>query len=159
MTSDYFSRTQFRERETIISTTAYYTDRKSQYTGLTVNESNESQILNEIFRQLPFQLPPPDSAILNPTLRRTNSGWVNGDIAYIDTCDAFYLPFKSSVYNNLYTCGYHCGESNYPFNSFESAVQNAEQLLSQCFHFNITVKNNVTVNQIILLLIVMALLV
>ena len=50
--------------------------------------------------------------------------WINLDTAFISTSNFNYLPFKSSLINNLYTAGPHTGKQEYHFTSMESAVSN-----------------------------------
>ncbi len=122
--------------ETLISTTIYNLDTPSKYTNKTANQSSKDELVQEILRQLPFKLPPPDNITFSPTNVFSRSKWNNIDVSYVSTSNGKCLPQVSNVYYNLYNCGPQNGKSYYSFASFESAVQNSISLLK---HFNINI--------------------
>jgi len=119
--------------KTVISVCITFPERKSSITNKNVHESSIIDIKAEIIRQLRIvipNLPIPDKMLLSPQVYRDekNKRWVNLDTAYVLTNDNTHIPFKSKVYNNLYNCGSHNGQSKYYYTSLESAVSNAISL-------------------------------
>jgi len=121
---------------TVISTAITFTDRKSTITNKTANESDMNEIKQEVLRQLRISypdLPNPDFMLLSPQVYRDNNlnEWITSDTAFVSTPNSNqYLPFKSIIFDNLYTCGAHNGKSNYHFTSMETAVANALYLFN-----------------------------
>jgi len=120
---------ELQNSQTVISTAITFTDRKSNITGKTADESDMKEIKEEVLRQLRLSypdLPDPDFMLLSPQVYRDNNKWINTDTAFVSTPNKNqYLPFKSILFDNLYTCGAHTGKSNYHFTSMETAVSNA----------------------------------
>jgi predicted NAD/FAD-dependent oxidoreductase len=125
---------ELENSQTVISTAITFTDRKSNFTKKTANESNMNEIYDEVLRQLRLSypdLPKPDFMLTSPQVYRVNDTWLNADTAFVSTPDKNqYLPFKSSLFDNLYTCGAHNGKSNYHFTSMETAISNALYLFN-----------------------------
>ena len=154
--SDYFSNEmrvsgakksdEKRSNETLISATAYNLNTLSKYTNKTANQSNKDELMNEIFRQLPFKFSPPDIMTFSPTNIFIQNKWSNIDVSYVSTTNGKCLSQVSNVYINLYNCGPQNGKSYYSFSSFESAIQNAISLL-QYFNINIQKVELITLNQ------------
>jgi len=123
---------EIQNSKTVISTAITFTDRKSNFTKKTADESTMEEIHEEVLRQLGLSypnLPKPDFMLTSPQVYRNNNKWINTDTAFVSTPNKNqYLPFKSIVFNNLYTCGAHNGKSNYHFTSMETAVSNALHL-------------------------------
>jgi len=121
-----------KERNTVITTCITIQDKKSSVTGKTMNESNEGELIAEVFRQLRISfpdLPIYNKAIIHPTVQYKNNKWIEDDQAYVETYKSQFLPAISSVYENHYFVGTHNGRSYYRFTSMESAVTNAMYLL------------------------------
>ncbi len=107
------------------------TDVVSKVTGKTANQSNEQELINEVFRQLrePFpNLPKPTVVLLSPTVRKIKGRWIDMDTAYVRTNNNQILEPQSPVFSNLYSLGTHNGTSFYNFTSLESAVSSALSL-------------------------------
>lgn len=84
-------------------------DRPSNKTGLTALQTLESEIPNEIIRQL--SLPKPDFTHI---YNHSDTAWIGDTIIGPQTCDP-----------TVFSIGTHNGKSLYDFTSFESAVSNA----------------------------------
>jgi hypothetical protein len=108
---------------TVISTCSTFQDAKSSVTGKSVNESNELEFKDEMFRQLRISfpdLPVFDRAILHPSVKREGNIWIEDDSAFMGID---YLP--PNISKNLWYVGSQNGKSFYKFISMESAVTNA----------------------------------
>jgi hypothetical protein len=120
---------------TVISTAVTFTDRKSDFTNKTANESTMDEIHTEVLRQLRLSypdIPDPDYILTSPQVYNDKDEWINSDTAFVSTPDKNkYLPFKSIIFNNLYTCGAHNGKSNYHFTSMETSIANALYLFNE----------------------------
>lgn len=121
--SDYMD---FDNYNTVISTCISFHN-KSDYTDKTPHDSTKQELINEVFRQLKNRypnLPKPDNAILNQNIY-SNGKWEPADNAFVFTKYGHLKRQQSQIYNNMYNCGTHNGESSYSFTSMESAVVNA----------------------------------
>lgn len=108
----------------IVSACASILDVKSKYTGKTANQSDEQEVIEEIFRQLQIHVPY-SSAIVSA--KKVNNKWINNDTAFIPNDYDSFIPFDSPIYNNVFNVGTQngYGYDSYPFTTFESAVTNA----------------------------------
>ena len=131
----------------VITCTVKTTNKKSTFNNKTANECNETELIQEVFRQLKIyqpQLPTPTTSILSPGIykdAKTNE-WETIDTAYFYT-KAGYKSNKS-IYDNLYWIGTHNGNSNYSFTAMESAMENAISLLHDIEPLS---KNEVLIHQ------------
>jgi hypothetical protein len=121
----------FKEKtsKTVFSTAITITDVPSKKTGKTANQSSESELIEETFRQLKISFPmlkKPTKAILSPELY-FDGIWRTIDKAFFDT-GGNYLEPKSKI-QGLYTTGAHTGKADYAFTSMESAMTNALELV------------------------------
>ena len=142
--------------KTLISSAITITNKKSEKTGKTADESNYGELLDEALRQLMISfpdLPKPDKIILSPGVKRIGNKWYSTDEAFVLTKNG-YMDNRSKLINNLYNVGTQNGKSNYAFTSMESAVQNAVNLLQTEFGINYGIRNGWTVNQLLIVLIV-----
>lgn len=122
------------KRNTVITTCITIQDKKSNVTGKTMYESNQEELIAEVFRQLKIsfpELPNYDKAIIHPTVKYKDNKWVEDDQAYVETYKSQFIPASSSVYENHYFVGTQNGRSYYRFTSMESAVTNAMYLLKK----------------------------
>lgn len=119
--------------KTVITTCLSYPDRPSKHTGLTVDQSDQKQLLAETFRQLKEiypQLPQPTRTILSPGVYREagTNRWETKDSAFILSTAGFLTKQQSQTISNLYNLGPHNGHQRYDFTSMESSVTNAFHL-------------------------------
>jgi protoporphyrinogen oxidase len=126
--SDYM---KFEESKTVMSTAVTITDKKSNFSKKTANESSKDEIINEVFRVLQLSYPTisnklPNVVIFNPTTKYINNKWISEDTAFISSsiCKKD-IPFESENINGLYNVGTHNNKHFYKFTSLESAVTNA----------------------------------
>jgi hypothetical protein len=108
---------------TVISTCATFQTVKSSVTGKSVNESNEEEFKQEMFRQLKISFPTLtnfDRAIIHPSVTRQGDKWIEDDSAFMGLD---YVP--ANISENLWYVGTQNGRSYYNFTSMESAVTNA----------------------------------
>ncbi len=125
--SDYMDTNQ-EPSHTIISVAITNTNEKSDFTNKTANESNENEILDEMFRVLKMSftnLVKPDMAIINPHNKHINGIWTSSDTAFVSSPNMKPFKFNSNTIANLYNVGTHNDQHNYRFTSLESAVTNA----------------------------------
>lgn len=143
--------------KTVVVCTVKATNVKSLFNNKTANECNESELINEVFRQFKDHqkldtLPFPTYALISPGVYKNTetNEWNTIDTAFFYT-KAGYKSNKSS-YDNLFWCGCHNGNSNYSFTAMESAIENAISLLHELVpesRNKIIVHNPVTVKKII----------
>ena len=120
----------------VISTCITIQDKKSSITNKTAMESDDNELIDEVFRQLKISfpnLPKYSEAIINPT--------TDQDTAYATTHKQEFIDFRSSNPNIFYV-GTQNGNSAYSFTSMESAVSNA---LHALIHIEPCLKNKITV--------------
>jgi len=115
---------------TILSTCITYTNVKSKFLGKTAEECNETELKQEVFRQLKetltVNLPEYENALLHSKLKYKDSqGFISEDTAFINTIETDSIEFQSPKYKNVYNLGTQNGKSSYNFTSMESAVMNA----------------------------------
>jgi hypothetical protein len=117
-----------KDSKTVISTTITIHNPSSK-TGKKPNQCSKQELIDETLRQLKISypnLPTPTHALVEQN-QFSNSMWVPDDNGFMITKNG-YIDFQSK-YENLFTCGPHCGSSPYHFNSMESAVINAVSLI------------------------------
>jgi hypothetical protein len=126
---------ELENSNTVISTAITFTDRKSNFTNKTADESDINEINTEVLRQLRLSypdIPNPDFMLISPQVYKDNDKWVNMDTAFVSTPDLNqYVSSQSLIFNNLYNCGAHNGKSNYHFTAMETAVVNALHLFNK----------------------------
>lgn len=114
--------------KTVISAAATRPNVESRVTGLTAQQSSESGVIEEIFRQIRQtapKLPKYDRAILDPGIRRTDRGmWQTIDYSFITSPKEEFLAANGRV-PNLFALGTYNGNHLYNPTSMESAVSNA----------------------------------
>lgn len=117
--------------QTIISVAITNTYAKSNTIGKSANESDENEIINEMFRVLKISfpnLPNPTIAIFNPNNKKVNDMWTSLDTAFVSSPNARQFNFQSNTITNLYNVGTHNDQHLYRFTTLESAVTNALML-------------------------------
>lgn len=117
-----------------ISTCVTKQDTVSSVTGKTMQQSNEQELIEEVFRQLKLSfpnIPIYDKAIVHPNVKYINNKWIEDDTAYVETYKYQFVKATHPEYKGLYYVGSHNGNSNYNFTSFESAVTNALHALNK----------------------------
>lgn len=163
--SDYMDFQDDRSK-TVITCSVKITNRKSKFNGKTADECNKEELIKEVFRQLQEHqpsLPGATTSILSPGVYKNESKkmWETTDTAYFFT-KAGYKSNKS-VYDNLFWCGIHNGNSNYSFTAMESAIENGIALVHELepasknivkIHKPMTVKNIILIILIIIFLII-----
>jgi NAD(P)-binding Rossmann-like domain len=117
--------------KTIISSTITLLNTPSPFTNKTANQSSQSQLIQETFRQISHlipNLPQPTISLLSPNsyFDYSLNSWINTDTPHFLSTDGF-LP-NQILSNNLFITGNQNGFSHYAFNSMESAVSNAVHL-------------------------------
>lgn len=130
--SDYMNFNDPRSK-TVISAIITMTDKKSEYLNKTPDEIKDKNIIiKEVFRQLKQiykDLPDPDYYLLTQNYYDNNlEKWVPLNNAFITTKYGF-INYESEIYENLYNCGVHNGNSSYSFTSLESSIVNAIKLV------------------------------
>ena len=116
--------------KTVISCAVSIVDKKSKVINKTANESDENELISEVFRQLKESYPElPDATVslISPGNIKTNTEWINRDYAYITSSKEPFLKFDTNI-TNLFNLGTQNGYQKYKFTSMESAVTNAIQL-------------------------------
>ena len=124
---------QHPNSKTVISCCITDVNVRSKYTGKTANESSQTEMIQETFRQLKetlSHLPNPSQSLLSPGIFKNpqTSEWDTKDDSYIRTTDAangYPISNKSHLFSNLYSVGTHNGNHLYDFTTMESAVSNA----------------------------------
>lgn len=125
--SDYFNDS---ESPTLISALIVDLDTKSSNTGLTANETIDSNmLLEEAYLQIKDALQIKTSLkprlILNSGVSRVNNKWTTDDLPFMRTSDTKYLsPFTVNNTKDLYWVGPHNGNNRYAFTSMESVCEN-----------------------------------
>lgn len=99
-------------------------DKKSSYLNKTANECSEKEIILETFRQLNQEYK--NIIDIKPTFSYVKYKNSNNE-SFMITKYGFIDYF--SKYKNMFNCGIQNGNSNHYFNSLESAVQNALNLI------------------------------
>jgi len=102
-------------------------------TNKTANDMNENDFLNRIVDlvKIRFKLnEEPIYKTFSPNVQKINGKWIENDRAFLYSPPGWLKPdFNISRKNNIYTTGHHIGNSYHDYNSMESAVQNASELL------------------------------
>jgi len=130
--SDYMTYIE-KGSKTVISTCFTIENKKSSYTGKTIQESSMEELREEAIRQLREAMPdlePADKIIISSELYRNEekNGWLTKDNAFIVSTKGYMKRNQSREYKNLYSLGTHNGHHYYDFTSIESAVSNAISL-------------------------------
>jgi hypothetical protein len=123
---------------TVISTCSTFQDRKSSFTGKSVNESSQEEFKREMFRQLKISfpdLPMFDRQIIHPSVSRKDDKWIEDDSAFMGLD---YISPRLS--KNLWYVGTQNGRSYYNFTSMESAVTNALFALNEMEGVNLKIE-------------------
>ena len=121
--------------KTVISCCITNTNKISNATGKTANQSSKDEMIQETFRQLRQvypQLCTPTKTVLSPGVfyNHPEKKWDTIDDAYIRPVDGLqpYIDFKISDTEKIYTVGTHTGNHYYDFTSMEAAVSNSIEL-------------------------------
>ena len=134
--SDYMKFNQ-NNSQTVVSAAITITDKVSDFTNKTANQSNKSEILQEMFRILNMSfgnnLPKPHIVIFNPHTKYKNNSWISEDTAFISSPNAESFDFKSKTIGNLYNVGTHNDKHLYRFTTLESAITNSIFLSHELF--------------------------
>ena len=114
-------------------------------TNKTANSMEAEEFLNRIVElvQKRFEIfEEPIYKSLSPNVKKINGGWIESDRAFLYSPPGWLKPdFNISRKNNIYTTGHHIGNSYHDYNSMESAIQNASELLSKIqpkYNYNIS---------------------
>lgn len=145
--SEYMDANKDNRSSTVFSTCITKQDTPSLFSGKTMNESNESELIAEVFRQLKISfpnLPEYDRAIIHSNVKRINNTWKEDDTAYVETDRYEFVKASVPDLNGLYYVGTHNGTSYYNFTSMESAVTNSINLLNSLPEFK---NNRILVNK------------
>ena len=113
---------------TVISTCVTKQNSKSRFTNKTMHESNEKEIIEEVFRQLKLSFPDIsmyNNALIHPNVKRVKDEWVEDDTAFVNTYKARYVKSSHPSVPGFYFVGTQNGLSYYNFTSMESAITNA----------------------------------
>ncbi|AYV81993.1 MAG: flavin containing amine oxidoreductase [Homavirus sp.] len=144
--------------KTVIST-SISTHKRSTYIKKTPDQCTESELINEVFRQLKQRFPSLkmyNKALLNPNITKVDGKWVNSDTSFI--MGSTYMEPKSPKFDNLYSVGTHNNKSFIEFTSMESAITNG---VSLCHHLikdsknDYPIKTSFTVMRLIYILLVL----
>jgi len=139
--SEYMDANNDNKTSTVFSTCITKQDTPSSVTGKTMYQTEEQELIQEVFRQLKLSfpdLPNYDRAIIHPNVKRINNTWVEDDTAYVETDRYEFVKPSVPDLKGLYYVGTHNGNSYYNFTSMESAVTNSMNLLNSLADF----KNN-----------------
>jgi len=139
--SEYMDANNDNKTSTVFSTCITKQDTPSSITGKTMYQTEEQELIQEVFRQLKLSfpdLPNYDRAIIHPNVKRINNTWVEDDTAYVETDRYEFVKPSIPDLKGLYYVGTHNGNSYYNFTSMESAVTNSMNLLNSLSDF----KNN-----------------
>jgi hypothetical protein len=145
--SEYMDANNDNNTSTVFSTCITKQDTPSSVTGKTMHDSNESELITEVFRQLKIsfpRLPNYDRAIIHPNVNRINNVWKEDDTAYVETDRYEFVKPSVPDLRGLYFVGTQNGNSYYNFTSMESAVTNSMNLLNSLSEFK---NNKITVNK------------
>lgn len=117
---------------TVMSTLVSLPENPSPNTGYPANYyDNKQDVIDEVFVQLKQSfpdLPPYDTAIMNPNVKRVGTEWAEQDTAYVMTDKHEFIDYE--IIPNLFFIGTQNGFSHYNFTSMESAVTNALTVLN-----------------------------
>ena len=99
------------------------------------NDMNENEFLDRIVEivKLRFKInEEPIYKSFSPNVQKINEGWIENDRAFLYSPPGWLKPnFDESKQNKVFTTGHHLGNSYHDYNSMESAIQNASELLSK----------------------------
>ncbi len=102
-------------------------------TNMSANQMNHDQFLDRIVEivQQRFNIKDqPIAKTLSPNVRKILGGWIETDRAFMYSPPGWLKPDRNvSEKNGVWTTGHHIGDSYHEYNSMESAIQNASQLL------------------------------
>ena len=104
-------------------------------TNLSANSMNKGEFLDRIVDlvKLRFKLnEEPIYKTFSPNVQKIKGKWIETDRAFLFSPPGWLKPdLTISKQNKVYTTGHHIGESYHEYNSMESAIQNASELLSK----------------------------
>ena len=104
-------------------------------TNKTANDMNKDEFLDRIVQlvQQRFKInEEPIQKILSPNVEKINGGWIERDRAFLYSPPGWLKPdINISKKNKVYSTGHHIGNSYHDYNSMESAIQNASELLRE----------------------------
>jgi predicted NAD/FAD-dependent oxidoreductase len=126
ISTDY---TKFDEKssKTVISAVITKTMSISKYTHKTSSNSSNLEKINEVFRQLEIDLPLPTFSYIYPLQEE----------AFVENVysqkSLYTIPYRSTVFSNLYSIGTHNKNAEYHFTSLESAVTNSIVLAKKLY--------------------------
>ena len=110
-------------------------DKIDPATGLSANDMDAQIFLEKIkdIVKLRFKInKEPIYKTLSPNVKKVNGGWIESDRAFLFSPPGWLKPdFNISKKNKVFTTGHHLGNSYHDYNSMESAIQNASQLLNE----------------------------
>jgi len=102
-------------------------------TNKRANDMNRYEFLErivEIVKQRFKIKEDPISKTFSPNVQKINGGWIETDRAFLYSPPGWLKPdINISKKNKVFTTGHHTGNSYHEYNSMESAIQNASQLL------------------------------
>ena len=115
----------------IVSVT--HPEKVDPHTNLSANQMDRDMFLDRIVEivQERFDIQEhPIAKTLSPNVKKVNGQWIETDRAFMYSPPGWLKPdIKVSSKNGVWTTGHHIGDSHHEYNSMESAVQNAIQLL------------------------------
>ena len=104
-------------------------------TNKTANDMNKDEFLNRIVEliQKRFKInEEPIQKTFSPNVEKINGGWIERDRAFLYSPPGWLKPdINISKKNKVYSTGHHIGNSYHEYNSMESAIQNASELLRE----------------------------
>ena len=104
-------------------------------TNKTANDMNKDEFLNRIVEliQKRFKInEEPIQKTFSPNVEKINGGWIEKDRAFLYSPPGWLKPdINISKKNKVYSTGHHIGNSYHEYNSMESAIQNASELLRE----------------------------
>ncbi len=102
-------------------------------TKKSANNMNKGQFLNRIVEliQKRYEIyEEPIYKTFSPNVKKINGKWIESDRVFLYSPPGWLKPdFNISKENKVFTTGHHIGDSYHEYNSIESAIQNASQLL------------------------------
>ncbi len=115
-------------------------------TNKTANDMNKGVFLDRIVEIIKERFKIKDEPIkkaFSPNVQKINGTWIESDRAFMYSPPGWLKPdFNISKKNKVFTTGHHIGNSYHEYNSMESAIQNASNLLS-----NIETKYNYKITE------------
>tara|TARA_Y100001935_G_scaffold249723_1_gene248744 strand:- start:1016 stop:2428 length:1413 start_codon:yes stop_codon:yes gene_type:complete len=104
-------------------------------TNKKANDMNEKEFLDRIVEIVKKRFKINEEPIyksLSPNVQKINGNWIESDRAFLYSPPGWLKPdFEISKKNKVFTTGHHIGNSYHDYNSMESAIQNASELLNK----------------------------